>query len=872
MKKIVSLVLAISMVLSMFVSAFAATVSFEDVANTKYAGSVEALVELGVINGLPDGTYGPEKKVTRAELAKMLVVCLGLGDSVEALSGRTIFTDVAENHWASGYINAAVQTKVIAGYPDGTFKPEKEVTYAEAVTMVIRALGYGNVVDTEGTWPTSYMLKAVELELNADMGKINQDDAALRGNVAILLWNMLKTPMWKITSENQGTGMTSTADDIMLNVKFPSYRYVEEVTVAGVSIDDETVVTVDLDLGYKATETANSNVMVTGKVEDVDLPRVLVGMTVSSLIKDYKDADKATILTLTPKYSLVEGIITDDVKDNKVEIEEVEYKIVSLGEVSGDKLVSGDTYVVAEVDGKKVNTMVILPTKLTKEVEKLKAMENDIPEEALVIIDGEWSTREDIEVGDVWTELETSDGSKYYMVARERVEGTFESLTREKDNDERVFFEVDGEEYNAFENAVEVFEGKENDEKVDLDELEEKEKDNKFLDQDVELVLNYLGQVIKVYFGEVSDLEAAGDFYVVMSNGVWSSSSSSGKQYHIVLAGVDGEEESYDFARNPEIPEAVEEDVVYSGEGAPVFVWANMDDEGLIKKLVVLEDGLVSGEDYKGEYVFESFSGEIEDNYLSGDTNKFKVGSSTIVVTATPVKDDEERVIGYEVEVTEGAEALEGVAEGLVAYKAEDAEKSTVRARYVFVSAEAKSQDLLFGKVESARQSRGIVYATISGTEYAIDLEECSGDYNTYAKIEALDKMLVAFTENNDKIVIKNHVVPADMDGMAWVEEVDDELVTISGDATYGRTYDMEDKDDKKLFEEFSFVAVSAYEDKEGYVAFDSEVEDLGKGLENATFKKGDRLTIDTDLKVVVIVTGFDVEDSFVDGEIVYGE
>ena len=169
MKKIVSLVLAISMVLSMFVSAFAATASFEDVANTKYAGSVEALVELGVINGLPDGTYGPEKKVTRAELAKMLVVCLGLGDSVEALSGRTIFTDVAENHWGSGYINAAVQTKVIAGYPDGTFKPEKEVTYAEAYTMIIRALGYGNVVDTEGTWPTAYMLKAVELELLDDM-------------------------------------------------------------------------------------------------------------------------------------------------------------------------------------------------------------------------------------------------------------------------------------------------------------------------------------------------------------------------------------------------------------------------------------------------------------------------------------------------------------------------------------------------------------------------------------------------------------------------------------------------------------------------------------------------------------------------------
>ena len=62
MKRIVSLVLAISMVLSMFVTALAASKTFDDIKDTKYASAVEALVELGVIDGLPDGTYGPEKK------------------------------------------------------------------------------------------------------------------------------------------------------------------------------------------------------------------------------------------------------------------------------------------------------------------------------------------------------------------------------------------------------------------------------------------------------------------------------------------------------------------------------------------------------------------------------------------------------------------------------------------------------------------------------------------------------------------------------------------------------------------------------------------------------------------------------------------
>ncbi len=91
MKKIISLVLAISMVLSLFVSAFAAT-KYTDLTgnNAKFAGAVEALTELGVIDGFKDNTYGPEKELTRAQLAKMLVICLGRGDSVESLTGKTV--------------------------------------------------------------------------------------------------------------------------------------------------------------------------------------------------------------------------------------------------------------------------------------------------------------------------------------------------------------------------------------------------------------------------------------------------------------------------------------------------------------------------------------------------------------------------------------------------------------------------------------------------------------------------------------------------------------------------------------------------------------------------------------------------------------
>ena len=146
MKKIVSLVLALSMVLSMFTTAFAGT-SIEDIKGTDYEAAVSALVELGVVEGYPDGTYRPDAIVTRAQMAKLLVVAAGLEPAANVAKGATNFSDVAANHWASGYINVAAQYGYINGYPDGRFAPEATVTYAEAVTMAIRVLGYKTVVE-----------------------------------------------------------------------------------------------------------------------------------------------------------------------------------------------------------------------------------------------------------------------------------------------------------------------------------------------------------------------------------------------------------------------------------------------------------------------------------------------------------------------------------------------------------------------------------------------------------------------------------------------------------------------------------------------------------------------------------------------------
>ena len=128
LKKVISTFAAVA-ILATSASAFAA---FPDVdASASYAGSVDALTALGIVNGDENGKFNPDNTVTRAEFAKMVVESMGEG-SAAASSTTTKFTDAA-NHWAAGYIEVGVGKGFINGYDDTTFGPDDQVTYAQAV-------------------------------------------------------------------------------------------------------------------------------------------------------------------------------------------------------------------------------------------------------------------------------------------------------------------------------------------------------------------------------------------------------------------------------------------------------------------------------------------------------------------------------------------------------------------------------------------------------------------------------------------------------------------------------------------------------------------------------------------------------------------
>ena len=200
----------------------------KDVKGTEYEFEVYTLKELGIIDYRPDGTYRPDEMVTKAEMVKSLVIASGLEQAAEASKGTTPFSDVAADHWASGYINVAAEYRFISGYPNGTFAPDDTITYTEAITYCLNVLGYRNAIEMNGTWPANYIAKAIELDLMKNVEFNLYSDGVNRGNCALLLFNMLQTPMWNISSGFDDSSVYGQ-DNYMLTTKFRKYEYVNGV-------------------------------------------------------------------------------------------------------------------------------------------------------------------------------------------------------------------------------------------------------------------------------------------------------------------------------------------------------------------------------------------------------------------------------------------------------------------------------------------------------------------------------------------------------------------------------------------------------------------------------------------------------------------
>ncbi len=195
MKRFWSFLLAAVMALSLLVlPAGAADVArFSDVTDRNTIMAVESLRLMGVLDGYDDSTFRPGAALNRAQFCKMAVYAMNGEDELGLYSSVTIFPDAKPSHWASAYINMASRKGVIAGYPDGKFHPERSVTVGQAVTILLRMLGYKDE-NIGGVWPASYMAVGATVGLTDGVGT-NGNATLTRGQAAQLFLNLLRANM-----------------------------------------------------------------------------------------------------------------------------------------------------------------------------------------------------------------------------------------------------------------------------------------------------------------------------------------------------------------------------------------------------------------------------------------------------------------------------------------------------------------------------------------------------------------------------------------------------------------------------------------------------------------------------------------------------
>ena len=491
-RKSLSVILAIVMVLSLMAPAFAATPT--DVTGTAYQDSVTKLSALGVLNGYPDGTFQPEKNITRAEFAKVAVYMLGMEAAADLSKGQTKFKDVGGTHWASGLINVATEKGLLKGYPNGTFSPEANVSYAEAITILVRALGMGPVVEGKGTWPANYLSKASSAGITKGVAGLDGNAQAIRGSIAQLAWNTLTAEKWG-EKEYTSTGIVyGPLGKALLEDQFSDYVYkdsndkyvaksFENVTVEGTQLaggNDADEITLKVSdqaalrtmLGL-ASNVTSATVEVTDKSIDLNS---LYGKKVNLLFG--KDNKISSISANTA--DVVEGAVDEDgfnTTDNKIEVNGKEYSFktdatmylntqsYSFSDANFDALAAavGNSAAKATLvlDSGKISSMnmfvadaitvpggnVTMKQFVVKEIKSNSSVMNVAASSAsqfkmddvtadvnkyVIVKNGKTATVADIKAGDALTYINNTASDVYYLVASDnKVTGTISKIAED---------------------------------------------------------------------------------------------------------------------------------------------------------------------------------------------------------------------------------------------------------------------------------------------------------------------------------------------------------------------------------------------------------------------------------------------------------
>lgn len=327
LKKVISAIAAFAVSASSVV-AFAAA-NYPDVPETaSYAQAVKELSALEVINGYEDGTFQPDKNVTRAEITKMIVTALGSSSlsAANAATGKdTQFDDVKGTHWASGYVTVGTSagTQFINGYSATEFGPEDNVTFAQATKMLVAALGYTTYAENNGGWPNGYLTYGYNLDINKGVTGVANDTQLTRAQVAQMIDNAVKAPICVVdgyTTQWNGTQTPNLVEknetnmyykdtwQCLLNYSHDAYIVngrVQKTHQSDPSVKtDEVVISIEKSNNYDGYQVSGGYTQgaklgdQTAYIGESDADKYL--LTYAEMIVQMDEDDELTILSITP--------------------------------------------------------------------------------------------------------------------------------------------------------------------------------------------------------------------------------------------------------------------------------------------------------------------------------------------------------------------------------------------------------------------------------------------------------------------------------------------------------------------------------------------------------------------------------------------
>lgn len=201
MKKLLSLVLTLSLVLGSFSMAFAAQVNGVNIDGAEKVDAVKAVINLGIIEGDDSGNFNATKEVTRAEFAAMMVRALGIPDSALNEFSTTTFNDMSGYSWATKYIAYCNKAGIMKGDGYGNAMPGRTITPNEAITMILRAIGYtDNAAVLTGVWPANYVQLAQDKGLYED---VTDSSVVNRDNAAQFIYNALTVQKVQVAANGE---------------------------------------------------------------------------------------------------------------------------------------------------------------------------------------------------------------------------------------------------------------------------------------------------------------------------------------------------------------------------------------------------------------------------------------------------------------------------------------------------------------------------------------------------------------------------------------------------------------------------------------------------------------------------------------------